>query len=72
MKKIFFIVGLFSILFGQKDFVIPFDWAGQNGYIIHNGKLFWNQSWTSGVLKLRKSLRKRFAYKSPQAEFLGY
>ena len=50
MKNIFFIVGLFSILFGQKDFVIPFDWAGQNGYIIHNGKLFWNQSWTSGVL----------------------
>ena len=39
MKKIFFIVGLFSILFGQKDFVIPFDWAGQNGYIINNGKL---------------------------------
>ena len=50
MKKIFFIVGFFSILLSQKDFVIPFDWGGQNGSIIHNGKLFWNQSWTSGML----------------------
>ena len=50
MKKIFSIIGLFSIILGQKDFVIPFDWAGQNGYIINNGKLFWNQSWTSGML----------------------
>ena len=50
MKKIFTIIGLFSIILGQKDFVIPFDWVGQNGYIINNGKLFWNQSWTSGML----------------------
>mgnify|MGYP007063405509 FL=1 len=50
MKKIFFILGFISGLVGQKDFVIPFDWGGQNGSIIHNGRLFWNQSWTSGIL----------------------
>ena len=40
----------FSVIISQQNFVIPFDWAGQNGIIVNNGKLFWNQTWTSGML----------------------
>ena len=50
MKKLFIIVGIFSGITSQQTFNIPFDWAGQNGMVINNGKLFWNQTWTSGML----------------------
>ena len=50
MKKLFIIIGVFSGITSQQTFNIPFDWAGQNGMVINNGKLFWNQTWTSGML----------------------
>ena len=50
MKKILILIVFFSVIISQQNFVIPFDWAGQNGIIVNNGKLFWNQTWTSGML----------------------
>ncbi len=50
MKHLRFIVvmALSGLIHGQVT--IPFDWGGQNGMLIHEGSLFWNRSWTSGVL----------------------
>ncbi len=43
-------MSLFAGLCAQSTYSIPFDWAGQNGIIITEGALFWNRSWTSGML----------------------
>lgn len=46
-----FILFIFSrVLFGQAEYIVPFDWGGQNGVLVHDGALHWNRSWTSGVL----------------------
>ena len=37
-------------LIAQNSYLIPFDWGGQNGMIITDGSLFWNQAWNSGML----------------------
>ena len=50
MKNLRFIFSgmLWGLIHGQVT--IPFDWGGQNGMLIYEGSLFWNRSWTSGVL----------------------
>lgn len=48
-KYLIIFILFFSILFGQSD-DIPYDWSGQYGVISNNGRLMWNQDWTSGVL----------------------
>lgn len=30
--------------------ILPFDWAGQSGLMIHQGAVLWNRDWTSGPL----------------------
>ena len=50
MSKILIIVSLlFSMLMAQSD-DIPYDWSGQYGVISNDGRVMWNQDWTSGVL----------------------
>ena len=50
MKRAILSVIFFSGIFSQDQIVIPFDWSGQNGILIHEGVLFSNQAWTSGIL----------------------
>ena len=50
MKRAILSVIFFSGIFSQDQIVIPFDWSGQNGILIHEGVLFSNQPWTSGIL----------------------
>ena len=50
MKQCILVLSLFTRLFSQTQYTIPFDWGGQNGLLIQDGALFWNRSWTSGVL----------------------
>ncbi|MBT4784700.1 MAG: hypothetical protein HOO21_05060, partial [Candidatus Marinimicrobia bacterium] len=49
MKYFIILVGFIRLLFSQ-EYIVPFDWSGQNGFMIYEGSLFWNRSWTSGVL----------------------
>ena len=46
--RLIFVLLLSGLISGQ--IAIPFDWGGQNGILIQEGSLFWNRSWTSGVL----------------------
>ena len=50
MRKLAVLLSLVAGLFAQNSNSIPFDWAGQNGIVITDGALFWNRSWTSGML----------------------
>lgn len=50
MRKLSVLLSLVAGLFSQNSNSIPFDWAGQNGIVITDGALFWNRSWTSGML----------------------
>jgi hypothetical protein len=50
MKKLAVILSLYSGLFSQASLSIPFDWAGQNGFLIKDGALLWNRDWSSGML----------------------
>ena len=50
MKRAILSVIFFSGIFSQDQIVIPFDWSGQNGILIHEGVLFSNQPWVSGIL----------------------
>ncbi|MBT4063904.1 MAG: hypothetical protein HOE72_01445, partial [Candidatus Marinimicrobia bacterium] len=50
MKKLAVILSLYSGLFSQASLLIPFDWAGQNGFLIKDGALLWNRDWSSGML----------------------
>ena len=50
MRRLVVLLSLNVGLFSQSSFVIPFDWAGQNGIMINDGALFWNRDWTSGML----------------------
>ena len=50
MKRFIISIGFISVLFSQAEYVVPFDWGGQNGFMIYDGSLLWNRSWTSGVL----------------------
>lgn len=50
MKRIFTFFALVGGTLAQGTFSIPFDWGGQNGIVITEGTLFWNRSWTSGML----------------------
>ena len=49
MKHFIISIGFVRMLFAQ-EYIVPFDWSGQNGFMIHEGSLFWNKSWNSGVL----------------------
>ena len=49
MKHFIISIVFLRLLFTQ-EYIVPFDWSGQNGFMIHEGSLFWNRSWTSGVL----------------------
>ena len=49
MKHFIILIAFVRLLFAQ-EYIIPFDWSGQNGFMIHEGSLFWNRSRTSGVL----------------------
>jgi len=50
MGKIIVYLNLMTGLIAQNSYLIPFDWGGQNGMIITDGSLFWNQAWNSGML----------------------
>ena len=50
MKRAILCAIFFSNIFSQDQIVIPFDWSGQNGILIHDGVLFSNQLWSSGIL----------------------
>ena len=43
MRKLAALLSLVAGLFAQNSNLIPFDWAGQNGIVITDGALFWNQ-----------------------------
>ena len=49
MKRFIISICFIKSLFAQ-EYIIPFDWSGQNGFMIQEGALLWNRSWTSGVL----------------------
>jgi|TARA_B110000263_G_scaffold210990_1_gene193742 hypothetical protein len=50
MKRLIISIFFMKLLFSQAEYTVPFDWSGQNGFMINDGALFWNRSWTSGVL----------------------
>ena len=50
MQRFIISIVLMTVVYSQSNYLVPFDWSGQNGFKIYEGSLFWNRSWTSGVL----------------------
>ena len=49
MKQIIYLF-LLSTLWSQQLEFVPFDWAGQFGYVNKNGAILWNEDWRSNRL----------------------
>ncbi|MFQ6677549.1 MAG: hypothetical protein ACE5D0_04440 [Fidelibacterota bacterium] len=50
IRIVLFVFFIASGLYSQNIIERPYDWSGQYGSSIVNGRLFWNSDWTSGPL----------------------